>query len=238
VTRTEDDGAVTVLADRFEGKRFNAPNDVVVKSDGSIWFSDPDYSASPIYEGERDLSGCQVYRIDPQTGAVRQMTDDFVMPNGLAFSPDESVLYIIDTGGTHVENGPNHVRRFRVGADDSLSGGEVLAVNAANMFDGMRVDVTDRLWMSAEDGVHCYEPDGTLIGKVILPERAGNLTFGGPALLRLHLALRLRSQHARRRHFTSLNRQKSRGPAAMALTGRSKPDRSDRLRRLEGQRWR
>jgi gluconolactonase len=179
LVRTEPGGAVTILAERFAGRRFNAPNDVVVKSDGSIWFSDPDYGRSPHYEGARELDGCHVYRIDPQAGAVRQMTSDFVMPNGLAFSPDERLLYIVDTGSTHRPEGPNHIRRFAVGADARLTGGAVFAVNAANGFDGLRVDRDGRLWCGAEHGVHCYDPDGTLIGKVPLPERAGNLTFGG-----------------------------------------------------------
>jgi len=179
ITRTEAHGAITVLIDRFEGKRFNAPNDIVVKSDGSIWFTDPDYGKSPAYEGVRELDGCHVYRLDPSTGEIRQMTTDFVMPNGLAFSPDESLLYIVDTGSTHVKAGPNHVRRFRVGDNDALSGGEVIATNAAEKFDGFRLDTEGRLWMGAEDGIHCYLPDGTMIGKIPLPERASNLTFGG-----------------------------------------------------------
>ncbi len=179
ITRTEPDGRLTVLADRFQGRRFNAPNDIVVKSDGSIWFTDPDYGKSPLYEGVRQLSGCHVYRLDPSNGTVAQMTEDFIMPNGLAFSPDESLIYIIDTGSTHLAGGPNHVRRFRIGAGNRLTGGEVLASNSANCFDGMRVDTEGRLWMGAEDGVCCYLPDGTLIGKVLTPERASNLTFGG-----------------------------------------------------------
>ena len=179
ITRTEADGTITVLVDRFEGKRFNAPNDIVVKSDGSVWFTDPDYGKSPSYEGTRELEGCHVYRLDPATGEIRQMTTDFVMPNGLAFSPDESLLYIVDTGSTHVKGGPNHVRRFSVGSDDTLSGGEVIATNAAEKFDGFRLDTEGRVWMGAEDGIHCYMPDGTMIGKIPLTERASNLTFGG-----------------------------------------------------------
>ena len=179
ITRTEPDGTITVLAGRFEGKRFNAPNDIVVKSDGSVWFTDPNYGKSPLYEGTRELSGCHVYRLDPRSGEVRQMTTDFVMPNGLAFSPDESRLYIVDTGSTHIKGGPNHVRRFHVGANNALSGGEIIAVNVAEKFDGFRVDTAGRLWMGAEDGVHCYLEDGTLIGKMRLPERVSNLTFGG-----------------------------------------------------------
>jgi gluconolactonase len=180
ITRTELDGTITVLADRFEGKRFNAPNDIVVKSDGSIWFTDPDYGRAPAYEGTRELAGCHVYRLEPPTGTLRQVTDDFVMPNGLAFSPDESLLYIVDTGSTHRPDGPNHIRRFRVGAGDTLTGGEVFAVDPMKFFDGFRVDSAGRLWCGAGDGVHCYDPDGTLIGKVSIPERVGNLTIGGP----------------------------------------------------------
>lgn len=179
ITRTETDGSVTVLAADFAGRRFNAPNDIVVKADGSVWFTDPDYGRSEHYEGAREMAGCHVYRIDPASGAVRQMTDDFVMPNGLAFSPDESRLYIIDTGSTHLEGGPNHLREFAVAEDGALSGGAVLASNAAKMFDGFRVDVAGNLWMGAEDGVHVYAPDGEMIGRVKVPERVSNLAFGG-----------------------------------------------------------
>jgi gluconolactonase len=181
ITRTEADGRITVLVDRYAGQRFNAPNDIVEKSDGSIWFTDPDYGRSPHYEGEREIAGCHVYRLDPATGDIRQMTNDMVMPNGLAFSPDEALLYIVDTGSTHIKGGPNHVRRFAVGAGGTLSGGEVFAVNAAEKFDGFRLDTAGNLWMGAEDGVHVYDAGGTMIGKLHLPERVSNLTFGGSA---------------------------------------------------------
>ena len=178
ITRTEPDGAITVLAGWFEGKRFTAPNDIVVKSDGSIWFTDPDYGKSPVYEGEIELDGCHVYRIAPD-GTVRQMTTDFVMPNGLAFNPGESLLYVVDTGSTHVQGGPNHMRRFIVGPDGTLTGGEIFATDPDLGFDGFRVDTEGRLWCGAMDGIHCYDPDGTMIGRVAVPERVGNLTFGG-----------------------------------------------------------
>ena len=173
ITRTEADGQITVLADHFAGRKFNAPNDVVVRSDGTVWFTDPRYG-----DGAPELPGCHVYRLDPATGAVRPMTIDMVMPNGLAFSPDEAELFVVDTGSTHVAGGPNHIRRFQVGAGGALSGGAVFAENAANCFDGIRFDSAGRLWCGAEDGAHCYAPDGTLIGKIKLPERAANLTFG------------------------------------------------------------
>src|SRR5258706_3741000 len=123
VTRTEHDGTRTVLADRFEGKRFNSPNDVVVKSDGSIWFSDPSYGIDSDYEGDAspsEIGACNVYRIDPATGGVSIVASDFVQPNGLAFSPDESLLYISDTGFTPYADGPIHVRRYK-GATNGLS---------------------------------------------------------------------------------------------------------------------
>ena len=180
ITRTEPNGRAIVLADRFGGRRFNAPNDIVVKSDGSIWFTDPDYGRAAEYEGERELAGCHVYRLDPSTAEVRQMTTDFVMPNGLAFSHDETLLYIVDSGSTHVADGPNHIRRFRVGRDDALSGGEVFATDPQKFLDGFRLDLAGRLWCGAGDGVECYDYDGTKIGKIAVPERVGNLTFGGP----------------------------------------------------------
>jgi gluconolactonase len=187
ITRTEADGTVTVLAGRFGGRRFTAPNDVVVKSDGSVWFTDPDYGRSTNYEGERELEGCHVYRIDPETGRVRQMTNDMVMPNGLAFSPDERWLYVIDTGSTHRPDGPNHIRVFPVGADQSLGEGRVIATDEAKRFDGLRVDVEGRLWCGVAEGVRCLLPDGRVIGRIRLPERASNLCFGGPELTRLFI---------------------------------------------------
>jgi gluconolactonase len=131
VSRTEFDGRRTVLAERYDGRRFNSPNDVVVKSDGSIWFTDPSYGIDSDYEGDAapsEIGACNVYRIDAQNGRVTMVASDFVQPNGLAFSPDESLLYIADTGITHRVDGPQHVRRFTVSADgSSLSGGEVFA---------------------------------------------------------------------------------------------------------------
>jgi gluconolactonase len=190
VTRTEHDGSITIIADRFEGKRFNSPNDAVVKSDGSIWFTDPSYGILSDYEGmtaEPEIDGCHVYRVDPATGEVRRVADDFVKPNGLAFSVDEKTLYIADTGASHDPKGPRHIRKFGVGADGSLSGGEVFATCDNGLFDGFRVDRAGRIWSSAGDGVHCFDPDGTLIGKVRVPEVVANVTFGGPKLNRLFI---------------------------------------------------
>ena len=191
VSRTEHDGRRTVLADRIDGKRFNSPNDLVVKSDGSIWFTDPSYGIDSDYEGDAapsEIGACDVYRIDPQSGRVTRVASGFVQPNGLAFSPDESLLYIVDTGLTHQADGPHHVRRFKVAADGaSIAGGEVFATCPAGLYDGLRIDDLGNLWLSAGDGVHCHASDGTLLGKILLPEAAANLCFGGPKLNRLFI---------------------------------------------------
>jgi gluconolactonase len=191
VSRTEHDGTRTVLADRFGGKRLNSPNDVVVKSDGGIWFSDPSYGIDSDYEGDAapgEIGDRCVYRIDPGSGEVTRVADGFVQPNGLAFSPDERWLYVVDTGVTHVADGPRHIRRFRVEEGGrTLSGGEVWAVCTNGLFDGLRVDARGHVWTSAGDGVHCYAPDGALIGKVRVPEAVANVCFGGPKLNRLFI---------------------------------------------------
>jgi gluconolactonase len=186
VTRTEFDGTITTLADRFEGKRFNSPNDVVVSSDGAIWFTDPAYGIDSDYEGhkaESEIGACHVYRIDPSTGMVTIVANDFVRPNGLAFSPDESRLYITDTG--HPDR---HCRVFDVDLDGGkLFGGDVWAKATNGGFDGFRFDTEGRCWMSAADGVHVLDPDGTLLGKVFVPEPVANIVFGGPKRNRLFI---------------------------------------------------
>ncbi|MEM8786706.1 MAG: SMP-30/gluconolactonase/LRE family protein [Pseudomonadota bacterium] len=189
VTRTEHDGSVTVIADSYRGQRLNSPNDVVVKSDGSIWFTDPSYGILMDYEGARaesEIGACHVYRVDP-SGEIAIAADDYVKPNGLAFSPDERHLYIADTGITHDPAGPKHIRRHAVADDNSLTGGEVFATCAAGLFDGFRVDREGRIWSSAADGVHCLDPEGRLIGKVKIPELVANVCFGGPKLNRLFI---------------------------------------------------
>jgi gluconolactonase len=189
VSRTEFDGSRRVLADRYEGKRFNSPNDVVVKSDGSIWFTDPSYGIDSDYEGDAapsEIGSRSVYRIDPENGRVNVVASDFEQPNGLAFSPDESLLYIADSGLTHRVEGPRHLRRFTVSANGrTISGGEVFAVCPVNVYDGFRVDAQGNLWLSAGDGVHCHASDGSLLGKIRIPEPVANLCFGGPKLNRL-----------------------------------------------------
>ena len=175
VTRTEHDGSITVLADRYDGKRLNSPNDVVVRSDGSIWFTDPSYGIDSDYEGHRapsEIGSCNVYRWDPTTQEIRVVADDFVRPNGLAFSLDEMHLYVADTR-------QNHIRLLAVGGDGSTRDVGIFAECTVGVFDGIRLDDAGRVWAAAGDGVHCFDPDGTLIGKLRLPEAVSNLTFGG-----------------------------------------------------------
>jgi gluconolactonase len=190
VSRTEFDGSVTTVADKYDGKRLNSPNDVVVKSDDSIWFTDPSYGIDSDYEGhkaESEIGACHIYRVDPSTGEVNIAVGDAVRPNGLTFSPDESTFYFSDTGASHIPNGPRHIRVYDVAADGSLSGGDVFAVCTAGFFDGFRLDDEGRIWASAADGIHCYDPDGTLLGKVLVPEGTANLVFGGPKRNRLYI---------------------------------------------------
>ena len=190
VSRIEVDGSVTTLASHFDGKRLNSPNDAVVKSDGSIWFSDPSYGIDSEYEGDQapsEIGASNVYRIDPATGRVDAVATDFVQPNGLAFSPDENLLYIADTGATHVEGGPQHIRVFDVENDSRLGNGRIFATCEQGLFDGFRVDIHGNIWTSAGDGVHCYAPDGDLIGRILTDEVVANVEFGGVKRNRLYI---------------------------------------------------
>jgi gluconolactonase len=191
VTRTEHDGSITVIASHFEGKRFNSPNDVIVDSHGGIWFTDPDYGIISDYEGYRadsEIGRCNVYRIAPGGTQAQIVCDDFVKPNGLAFSPDESKLYIADSGASHSEDDPRHIRVFDVASDGALRNGRVFIAMKTGVPDGMRLDEHGNVWTSADDGVHCYAPDGTLLGKILIPEVVANLTFGGIDRNRLFIA--------------------------------------------------
>ncbi|MEM9043584.1 MAG: SMP-30/gluconolactonase/LRE family protein [Pseudomonadota bacterium] len=186
VTRTELDGTITVIADRYDGKRLNSPNDVVVRSDGSIWFTDPHYGIMTDYEGyraEQELP-CHVYRVDP-SGKISVISDDFNCPNGLAFSPNEERLYIADTGRIFADD-PRHVRVFKVNGD-RLAGGEVFHTISPGAADGFRCDTDGNIWSSAADGVHCIAPDGTLLGKILVPELVSNVCFGGRGNHRLFI---------------------------------------------------
>lgn len=188
VTRTEHDGSITVLADRFEGARLNSPNDVVVKSDGSIWFSDPHYGIMTNYEGyksEQELP-CHVYRVDPNNLAVTAVVTDMVCPNGLAFSPDESLLYVADTGAMFDANAKRHIRKYSV-QGNTVSKGVHYHTITPGASDGFRVDIDGNIWSSAADGVHCISADGKLLGKILVPELVSNVCFGGRAKHRLFI---------------------------------------------------
>jgi gluconolactonase len=190
VTRTEIDGSITVLADSFENKRLNSPNDVVVRSDGSVWFTDPTYGIMSNYEGYRaepEQATRNVYRLDPQTGALEAVVMDFGQPNGLAFSPDERVLYVADSASSHDPKAPRHIRAFDVVDGGRLANDRVFCSLDNGLPDGFRVDIDGNVWTSAGDGVHCFAPDGALLGKILVPQTVANVTFGGPRRNRLFI---------------------------------------------------
>jgi gluconolactonase len=188
--RTEPDGTVTTLVTHHAGKRLNSPNDVVVKSDGTIWFTDPLYGIQTDYEGGRQASEQPpaLYRFDPGSGEIAAMAGDFDGPNGLAFSPDERRLYVAETGDQTEDEPRQHIRVFGVSKDGrKLTGGEVFHKIAPGYCDGLRVDEDGNIWSSAADGVHCLSPDGTLLGKIHVPHPVSNLTFGEAARNRLFI---------------------------------------------------
>jgi len=191
VSRREHDGRLTILADRFDGRRLNSPNDVVEKSDGSVWFSDPTYGIDSDYEGHAapsEIGASNVYRIDPADGTVAAVVTDMVQPNGIAFSLDERILYVADTGASHVPDLPATIRAYDVAADGrSLGPARTFATCESGFFDGFRLDRLGNVWASSGDGVRCYAPDGTPIGVVPVPEVVSNLTFGGPNRNRLYI---------------------------------------------------
>lgn len=183
VTRTEADGTRTVLADSYQGKRLNSPNDVIVQSNGAIWFTDPTYGILSDYEGYEatpEQAQHNVFRIDPVTGELKAMISDFVQPNGLAFSPDEKTLYVAESGSSHDPDVPSVIRAFDVDDSGTIKSDRIFATIDKGLPDGMRVDNFGNLWSSAADGVHCFHPDGTLLGKILIPEVVANLCFGGP----------------------------------------------------------
>ena len=190
VTRTEHDGSITVLADGFDGKPLNAPNDVVVGSDGSVWFTDPGYGILSDYEGGKAAFELptSVYRLDPGSGAIEAVTTALDRPNGLCFSPDESLLYVVDSGS------PAAIHVFTVSDRAGIRDGRVFVDMSPGTSDGIRCDSQGNLWAAAcgggdgFDGVHVFAPDGTRIGQVVLPEECANLCFGGLRRNRLFMA--------------------------------------------------
>ena len=171
LSRLEPDGSVVTLVDQFDGKKLNSPNDLVVKSDGTLWFTDPPYGLS---NGEgKEQAGNYVFRHDPATRTTTVLLKDFDMPNGLCFSPDEKQLYIADSGK------PRHIRVFDVAADGTVSNSRVFAVIEKGVPDGIRCDPSGRIWSSSGNGADVFAPDGSLIAKINLPKAGANLCFGG-----------------------------------------------------------
>jgi gluconolactonase len=190
IFRTEWDGTVSVLADRFRGRRLNSPNDVVCRSDGSLWFTDPTYGISTDYEGGKQQSELppSVYRLD-EDGELALVADDFEGPNGLAFSPDERLLYIAETGRQFEADPRQYIRVFDVQTNERerLGPGRIFHKTTPGYTDGFRVDEDGNLWVSAADGVHCISPEGVMLGRIRTPDPVSNLTFGGRNRSRLFI---------------------------------------------------
>lgn len=196
LTRTEYDGTITVLMDHFQDKKLNAPNDLAVHSDGAIWFSDPGYGIMSNYEGHKapfELPA-NVYRLDPKTGAATVVVSDMQKPNGICFSPDEKLLYIVDTGIPKTSGDPRPIRVYDVVDGVRLKNGRQFVNMSPGLSDGIRCDLDGNVWSAAGwagdgfNGVHVFAPDGTLIGKIHLPETCANLCFGGAKRNRLFMA--------------------------------------------------
>lgn len=190
VVRTEPDGSRTLLAEMFQGRRLNSPNDVVVRSDGSVWFTDPSYGIMSNYEGYKapeEQSARRVYRVGPDGGDVAAVAEGFSQPNGLAFSPDEATLYVAESGSSHEPSVPAEIRAFPV-AGEKLGKPKDFAHLDKGLPDGLRVDCEGNVWTSAGDGIHVFAPDGTLLGKILVPETVANLCFGGARGNRLFIA--------------------------------------------------
>jgi gluconolactonase len=198
--RYEHTGAVTVLADKHQGKPLNAPNDAVVDPNGAVWFTDPGYGSLLNYEGNKGELQLKeaVYRIDPQAGRMDLVTDEIHKPNGLCFSPDYRKLYVADTGATHYPDAPKNIKVWDVGDGRTLRNGKQFASMelpgvGAGLADGIRADVDGNIWASAGwvgagyDGVHIFAPEGQRIGQILLPEICSNVCFGGPRRNRLFM---------------------------------------------------
>jgi gluconolactonase len=190
VVRTEHDGTATVLASSHGGRRLNSPNDVVVARDGAVWFTDPTYGILSDYEGYEaapEQETTAVYRIPPGGGEPERVITGFVQPNGLAFSPDGTRLYVAESGSSHDPSVPSVLRVFDVDGARVGPAGDFARIDQG-LPDGLRVDSKGHVWCSAGDGVHVFHPDGTRLGKILVPETVANLCFGGPRGNRLFIA--------------------------------------------------
>ncbi|AEG92863.1 SMP-30/gluconolactonase/LRE family protein [Ramlibacter tataouinensis] len=184
------DGLQAVLASHHAGGRLNSPNDVVARPDGSLWFTDPDYGILSDYEGHRapsEQAACHVFRLAPGAAEPQPVVAAMVKPNGLAFSPEGRWLYVADSGGSHIPGTPPEIRRFAVGPGGEIEAAGVLARLDCGLPDGMAVDEEGNVWSSAGDGVHCFAPDGRLLGRLRLGCVSSNLCFGGPQGRRLFI---------------------------------------------------
>ena len=187
------DGSLTPIVERWQGRRFNSPNDLVVKRDGTIWFTDPPYGIRSDDEGHQadsEIGDCLVFRFDPATGAIDPVTDWVDEPNGLAFSPDESILYVSDTSAAFRTDGAGnrHIVAFDVVDGRTLANPRVFYAMEVGLSDGFRVDTEGNVWTSARDGIHVVAPDGTRLGRIPVPEVTANLVFAGPNRDRLFIA--------------------------------------------------
>ncbi len=191
-----------IVVDRYQGRRLNSPNDIVVKSDGTLWFTDPPYGIRSDYEGhqaESELGKHYVFRFNPATGVLRIVSDFLQEPNGLAFSPDESLLYVSDTSAANRTDGGghHHIVAFDVPGGQDLANPRIFAVIAPGLSDGFRVDVHGFVYTSSADSVQVYHPDGTRLARIVIPEKVGNLCFGGPAGDELFIAASTSIYHIR-----------------------------------------
>lgn len=184
VVRLEHDGSTTVLADNFQGRRLNSPNDVIVDNSGTIWFTDPTYGISTEYEGgreESEIGSRNVFRLNPD-GQLQAVITDLQQPNGIALSTDENTLFVVDSGAT-----PARLFAYPLSSDRLPADGKVLSVCSNGMYDGFRLDREGFIWTSAGDGVHCLSLEGELLGKITIPETVSNVCFGGSPRNRLFI---------------------------------------------------